>query len=137
MKLIFTLLLSITLNAMTQQEVYSISERYCNNASVIVAISKVESQLGKYKGNHTARGICQLQPIKVRFIATKDNRLRWVENCTDKQLNYVLQNNDHINIMIASIAFSYRVNRYSYDDAIMAHYKFGNKDYLKKVRKEL
>ena len=137
MKLIFTLLLSITLNAMTQQEVYSISERYCNNASVIVAISKVESQMGKYKGNHTAKGICQLQPITVRFIATKDNRLRWVKKCTDKQLNYVLQNNYHLNIMIASIAFSYSVNRYSYDEAIMAHYKFGNKEYLKKVKKEL
>ena len=137
MKLIFTLLLSITLNAMSQQEVYSISERYCDNATVIVAISKVESQMGKYKGNHTARGICQLQPITVRFIATKDNRLRWVENCTDKQLNCVLQNNDHLNIMITSIAFSYRMNRYGSDEAIMAHYKFGNTEYLKKVRKEL
>lgn len=137
MKTLLIILLSITLNAITQQQVYSISERYCDNASVILSISKVESQMGKNKGYHTAKGICQLQPVTVRFIATKDNRLRWVKNCTDKQLNYVLQNNDHLNIMVTSIAFSYRMNRYSYDEAIMAHYKFGNTEYLKKVRKEL
>ena len=137
MKILIILLLTCKLFAIEPTTIYSIAERYTTKPATIVAISYVESKFGKYKGLHTAKGVCQLQPNTVRFIATKDNRLRWISRCSDKQLEYVLQNNDCLNVMITSIAFEYRLKRYGYKSAVMRHYKKGNLEYLIKVRSSL
>jgi len=136
MKLII-LLLASNLFAIEPTAIYNIASHYTSKPATIVAISCVESQFGKYKGLHAAKGVCQLQPDTVRFIATKDSRLRWVNRCTDNQLSYVLQHNDYLNVMISSIAFKYRLERYGYKSAVMRHYKKGNLDYLRKVKESL
>lgn len=135
--LLINAVLSINLNVTTPTSIYDVASRYSSYPSTIVGISYVETRYGLDKGHHLAKGVMQLQPPTVRYLATKYPQLRWVSHTTDAQLAYILQHNDHINIMIGSYLFEYNLARYDYKQAVMAYNRRGNYIYYTKVLKAI
>jgi len=137
MKLLI-ILLTCKLFALEPSQIQSIAGYHTKYASTVTAISYVESRHGANVGvNRIAKGIMQIEPKTVRWIATKDKRLRWISNCSDRELCYVLINNDYVNVMVGSILLDYRINKYGYSRGIERYNRIGNLDYLKKVRERL
>ena len=137
MKLLI-ILLTCKLFALEPTQIQSIASYHTQYASTVAAISYVESRHGANVGvNRMAKGIMQIEPKTARWISTKDKRLRWINNCTNGQLKYVLLHNDYVNVMVGSILLEYNIKRYGYSRGIARYNKIGNLDYLKKVKERL
>ena len=125
------LLLTLNLYAISSQEVFTIAKQYTKYPSTIVAIVQVESTNGKFIVGDDGKslGITQLQVATIRWLATKDRKLRYLDKVTDLQLRTLLIRNEELCILITSRLINYYIKRYGYFEAI-SRYNGGRKNYV-------
>ena len=125
------LLLTLNLYAISSQEVFTLAKQYTKYPSTIVAIVQVESTNGKFIVGDDGKslGITQLQVATIRWLATKDRKLRYLDKVTDLQLRTLLIRNEELCILITSRLINYYIKRYGYFEAI-SRYNGGRKNYV-------
>ena len=125
------LLLTLNLYAISSQEVFTLAKQYTKYPSTIVAIVQVESTNGKFiiGDDGKSLGITQLQVATIRWLATKDRKLRYLDKVTDLQLRTLLIRNEELCILITSRLINYYIRHYGYFEAI-SRYNGGRKNYV-------
>jgi Transglycosylase SLT domain len=125
---------SISLFGATEEYVLNVASKTSSTPSTVLAVAKVESNLkDNQKSNYGALGLMQVVPSTARFIATKYNDMAWINRCSDKQLKYVLQHNNYVNIVVGSRVLEYYQNRYGYRNGISKYNACKTDRYLNKV----
>jgi len=111
------------------QTVYKEAEKYTEYPSTILAMAKAETSCRNVTGDDgESHGVMQVQIPTLRWLATKEQSLRWVKHVPDKALKHILTHNRAFCVMVGCKLFEYHRKRHGYFGAI-SRYNGGTKNY--------
>ena len=107
----------------TAHEVYNEAKKWTTYPTTITQIAFVESSFGYYligdDGN--SLGVTQVQVATAKWLANKDDRLKYLLSFSDKKVASLLLEDMKLNVKVTSILFEYHRIRYGYESAKSRH----------------